>query len=135
MTVVDLGPKGTVDISEIPLVPRRDMREIRGTYDELVSRENYEGTAVDDYILAVLTDENDVYDAMPRLRCVYPNLMKIRYENKRTSETREISDDADVTRKTPLELFEEFYETQNNDRMSDEQREFAGKLIESIWEG
>ena len=135
VTVVDLGPKGTVDISEIPLVPRHDMREIRGTYDELVSRENYEGTAVDDYILAVLTDENDIYDAMPRLRTVYPNLMKIRYENKRTSEMSELSDDVDVKSKSPLELFEEFYETQNNDKMSDEQREFAQKLIEAVWEG
>lgn len=133
VTVVDLGPKGTVDISEIPLVPRHDMREIRGTYDELVSRENYEGTAVDDYILAVLTDENDVYDAMPRLRAVYPNLMKIRYENKRTSEMRELSDDVDVKSKSPLELFEEFYETQNNDKMNEEQREFAQKLIEAVW--
>ena len=83
---------------------------------------------------AVLTDENEVYDAMPRLRTVYPNLMKIRYENKRTSEMREISDDADVKSKSPLALFEEFYETQNNDRMSEEQRKFAGDLIESIWE-
>ncbi|MCR5747302.1 MAG: exonuclease SbcCD subunit D, partial [Lachnospiraceae bacterium] len=85
VTIVELEEKGTVNIREIPLIPKHDLREIRGTYDELMLKENYENTAKDDYIHAVLTDENDVIDAMAKLRVVYPNLMKVTYDNQRTA--------------------------------------------------
>ena len=111
-----------------------DLREIKGTYDELMNKKNYEGTATDDYIHAVLTDENDVIDAMAKLRVVYPNIMKLSYENKRTKTQQVVTDVEDVERKTPIELFDEFYEKQNNQKMSDEQRKFVLEQIEAIWE-
>lgn len=133
VTVVDMPEKGEVKISEIPLVPKRDLREIRGTYEELTLKTGYEGTCLDDYIHAVLTDEEDVIDAAAKLRIIYPNLMKLSYDNKRTKEQRVVTDAGDVERKTPIELFEEFYEKQNNAAMSEEQRAFALECIESIW--
>lgn len=133
ITVVDLNEKGSVEIREIPLVPMHDMREIRGTYEELTAKKNYEGTATDDYIHAVLTDEEDVLDAVGKLRVIYPNLMKLSYDNKRTNENRVFVDASDVDNKSPLELFEEFFETQNNQPMSEEQKDFTMELIESIW--
>ncbi|MCR5156158.1 MAG: exonuclease SbcCD subunit D [Butyrivibrio sp.] len=134
VTVVEMGPKGDVKISEIPLVPKRDLREIRGTYEEITNKKNYEGTNLEDYIHVVLTDENDVIDAAAKLRVIYPNLMKLTYDNKRTQSQQIIEDAQDVERKSPLELFEEFYEKQNNQPMSDEQREFVTGCIESVWE-
>ena len=133
VTVVETGKKGEVKISERPLKPLHDLREIRGTYNELMSKKNYEGTATDDYIQAVLTDEDDVIDAMAKLRVVYPNIMKLYYDNKRTAANRTVTDAENVEMKTPMELFEEFFEKQNNSRMSDEQREFVSSKIESIW--
>ena len=134
VTVVELGKKGDVTISEIPLKPLHDLREIRGTYDELTNKKNYEGTDTADYIHAVLTDENDVIDAVAKLRTIYPNLMKLSYDNKRTQSQQVIDDAQDVENKSPLELFEEFYEKQNNQPMSDEQRNFVTGCIESVWE-
>ena len=134
VTVVEFGKKGEVEIREMPLIPMHDLREIRGTYDELVAKKNYEGTALDDYIHAVLLDEEDVMDAMGKLRVIYPNLMKLSYDNKRTKENRVISDARDVEKKSPIELFEEFYELQNNQPMSEEQKAFTLDLIDSIWE-
>jgi exonuclease SbcD len=134
ITVVNVGTDG-VSVSEIPLKPLHDLREIRGTYEELTARDNYAGTNTDDYIHAVLTDENDVVNAFGKLQTIYPNLMKLSYDNARTREQRDVSDAVDVEKKTPLELFEEFYKIQNNTPMSKEQRDFVIKCIESVWEG
>lgn len=133
ITVIDIKSKGDLKISEIPLVPMHDLREIRGTYDELMNKKNYEGTDTDDYIRAILTDEDDVIDAMAKLRIVYPNIMKLDYDNKRTRSQSTFTDDVKVEEKTPVELFDEFFEKQNNQKMSDEQCSFVTDLIEQIW--
>ena len=132
ITVVNVDAGG-VSVSEIPLKPLRDLREIRGTYEELTARDNYAGTNTDDYIHAVLTDENDVVNAFGKLQTIYPNLMKLSYDNARTREQRDVSDAVDVENRTPLELFEEFYEKQNNAPMSKEQRDFVIGCIGDIW--
>ncbi len=133
VTVVEMGRKGEVTISERVLVPMRDLREIKGTYDELMSKKNYEGTATTDYIHAVLTDEDDVVDAAAKLRVVYPNLMKLSYDNLRTRSRQSVTEGGETDKKSPLELFEEFFEKQNNQEMTELQREFVTQQIRSIW--
>ena len=65
VTVVTLGEKGAVDVRTLPLTPLRDLREIRGSYDELTARSFYEHTTYrSDYLHLILTDEQDVYDAV-----------------------------------------------------------------------
>lgn len=135
VTIVEMGPKGSVEIREELLIPKHDMRQIKGTYEELTYKPNYENTATGDYIHAVLTDEEDVLDAMSKLRFIYPNIMKLSYDNKRTRENQDVSDAGDIDNKTPIELFEEFYEKQNNQPLSDTQKNFVVGLMESIWEG
>lgn len=134
VTVVELMEKGNLQIRTRELIPQRDMRELKGTYEELASRENYAGTAVEDYIHITLTDEDDILDAMAKLRVIYPNLMKLDYDNKRTRGSTEITEEEDRRGKTPLELLEEFYRQQNHQDMSEEQTTFASGLIEKIWE-
>ena len=112
----------------------RDLRQLRGSYDEITDRRGYEGTALDDYVQITLTDEEDVPDAMAKLRLIYPNLMLLRYDNARTREQRVMTGNAEVERRTPLELFEEFYELQNNQPMSAEQHTLVQELIAGIWE-
>ena len=135
ISLVELGEKGELKVSTLPLVPRRDMREIKGTYNELTAKSYYEGTAVEDYLHITLTDEEDVPEAVGRLRVIYPNLMKLSYDNRRTQSSNVINAAEDVQQKSPLSLFEELYEMQNNQTMSAEQRSFAQELIEQIWEG
>ena len=135
ITVVDLGEKGDLELHTVPLEPKHDMRQLRGTYEELTAKSFYEGTAVDDYLHITLTDEEDVPEAMGRLRVIYPNLMKLTYDNTRTRSSAVIGGAEDVQRKSPLTLFSELYELQNNQPMSDIQRAYAQELIESIWEG
>ena len=133
VTVVEMGEKGDIAINEIPLKPLHDLREIKGKYEELTYKKNYENTDVNDYIHAILTDENDIIDAVGKLRVIYPNLMKLSYDNKRTRQQQSVTTVSEVEKKSPLSLFEEFYEKQNNDVMSAEQSDYVKKCIESIW--
>ncbi len=134
VTVVELKEKGTCLIRTISLLPRRDMREIRGSYLQLTEKSTYEGTKVEDYLHITLTDEEDIPDAIRKLRVIYPNLMKLDYDNQRTRCHLQLVETEAVEQKSPLELFLEFYEKQNNQPMSLEQREYAMQLIERIWE-
>lgn len=133
-TVVELLEKGNLRIRQIPLRPKRDLRELRGTYNELALKSNYENTPLDDYLHITLTDEEEVPDALARLRTIYPNIMKLDYDNRRTRFYSEIVPSAAENR-SPLELFSEFYEKQTGAPLSEEQSDYTQKLIEKIWRG
>ena len=140
VTVVGIGEKkadGVVDvcIGTRELRPLHDMREIRGSYEELTLRANYEGTATDDYIHATLTDEIEIPDAARHLQVIYPNLMKLDYDNARTrgqgSERLELEQ---LEEKSPLDLFSELFEKQNHKEMTEEQARYVQAQMEKIWE-
>lgn len=135
ITVVEMKEKGNISLRFLPLVPLHDMREIKGTYEEVVSKKFYEGTATDDYIHITLTDEDDVLDATEKLRVIYPNLMKLDYDNTRTRNSGTVTFTDDMDSKSPLELFEDFFEQQNNMELNGQQKEYISGLIEEIWEG
>lgn len=134
VTVLELGKKGTLGIRTRELTPLHEMREIKGTYAELTAKENYEGTAVEDHLRVILTDEEDVLDAASKLRVIYPHLMELRYDNRRTREGQEIAGGEAVKEKTPLELVRDFYRLQNDRDMNEEQEAFVERAIERIWE-
>lgn len=135
ITVVKLGAKGNVSVSSLPLTPRRDMREIRGTYAELTLRDNYAGTNTEDYIHAILTDENDLPNALARLRSIYPNLMKLDYDNLRTRTSAVIAAQERCRTMTEAELFAELYEKQNGQKMNAEQGAYADAVFAELREG
>lgn len=135
VTVAELGEKGSFRLHTVPLTPKHDLREIRGTYEQVTAKSFYANTPVEDYLHIILTDEEDVPEAAARLRVIYPNLMKLSYDNTRTRSHAVIDGGADVQSKSPMELFEELYRLQNNQPMSGIQREFMKDLMEHIWEG
>ena len=136
VTIVELEEKGTVRVSTRPLTPMRDMVELRGTYNEIMLHSFYDGTSwQDDYIHITLTDEDDIPNAIGKLRAVYRNLLLLSYDNTRTRSSTVVQGAEEMERKTPLMLLEEFYEQQNGLPMNEEQQQFAQKMIEDIWEG
>jgi len=124
VTVLTLKEKGTVEIEAAALIPLRDMIEIKGPIAELVRQGEELPEKSQDYIRAIITDENDIYDAIGQLRQVYPNIMRIDFENSRTRQNLDSRTAAsgDITLKSPMELFEEFYLNQNNSEMNPAQR-------------
>ncbi len=134
VTLVEVKAKGAVELSFFPLEPKRDLVEIKGTYNDLTLKSFYEGTSyTDDYMHITLTDEDDIPDVLTKLRVIYKNIMKLDYDNLRTRSSAEISGATDVKVKTPLEHFNEFYELQNGQSMNEEQVSFMTSIIEEIW--
>ena len=134
VTIVELLEKGNVQINTVPLVPMRDMRKVRGTYMEVTAKERYAAENKMDYLQITLTDEEDVPGALQKLRTIYPNLMRLEYDNKRTRENREVQAVEAQEQKSELELFGEFYELLNNEPMKEEQTEFMERLIQNLKE-
>lgn len=114
---------------EIPLTPLRDMRVVKGELKELT--EAPVGNT-DDYIFAELTDEIEPIDAIGYLRSVYPNIMGMSYNNKRTAMSESALQLKSMGSKNSLELFEDFYMQQNATALSDTQREIVYNLLKEL---
>jgi exonuclease SbcD len=124
VTIIELEGKDKIQIRMIALLPLHDMREIKGPIAELLRVGAQDTEHAQDYIHATLTDEDELYDAIGQLRVVYPNLMHLDFENSRTAAApSKTSASGDVVRKTPMELFTEFYQNQNNMELTAEQQQ------------
>ena len=142
LTVVELKEKSSesdycdISVRTVPLKPKRNVVRLKGSYRELTERGFYENTSYKtDFVHITLTDEDDITDAVGKLRIIYPNLLGLAYDNRRTAASGSLSEIADVERLSPQELFEEFYKIQNNSDMTDEQKIFIQKIIDEVWEG
>lgn len=135
VTIIDFKAKDKLNIYTLPLIPKRDMREIKATYMEIMDKNFYKDTNTEDYLHITLTDEEEIPEVIGKLRAIYPNIMKLDYDNTRTRQGLVISGTSELDQKLPTELFMEFYEMQNNQPLKDEQRELIEKLVEKIWEG
>ena len=127
VSLVEMGEKGELRVDTLPLVPRHDMRRLRGDFARLM-----EGPADSSYLYIELTDEENVPEAIGRLRGLYPNIMHLSYDNTRTRSDKMIDCALQVRKKTALELFGELYELQNNRPMSIEQERFMTELMDSM---
>lgn len=130
VTMLEIGEKDSLKVEKIPIIPLHDLREIRGEFSDVLDN----NSVSEDYIHVVLTDEDEAFDAISQLRKIFPNLMQISYDNKRTRSYEQIIGTENVENFSPIELFAEFFEKQNGQGMSEEQLEFSTKLIEKIWE-
>ncbi len=119
VNLITLGRKGEIQVEQITLDAQRDVVKIRGTIDELLSKEYYEKVNRDDYICAIITDDESVYEPMSRLKSVYNNICQIVFEYKMANKEIDLSIDEDA--KTPIELFDDFYEYSTGEHMNDVQ--------------
>ena len=131
VTVVELLERD-VNVKTVPISPIRDMREIRGSYEYVTSLAARESGAIDDYLRIVLTDDEMIEDVSAKLRCIYPNLMRIAYDNVRTREIRDVTEAAEqeIDAISPLEVFAELFELQNNTPASAEVMKIAEELFD-----
>ena len=71
-------------------------------------------------------------DGMAKLRTIYPNLMRLEYDNKRTRSAADIGTAERAEEKSELELFREFYELQNNQSMTAQQKALVEELLRGM---
>lgn len=132
VTVVELHEKGHIELRFLPLEPLRDLRVIKGSYMEVTNRSSYDEKSRLDYVHVTLTDEVEVLDGIQKLRTIYPNIMSLSYDNRRTRENRAVEPDEEKEEKDILEWFDEFYYKQNNQSLSNEQRKFLADILEEM---
>lgn len=140
VTLVELGAKGELQLKILPLTPLRDLHKLRGTYEQIISKDFYKDFPKDsdgrlrDFYHITLTDEADVMDAVQKLRVVYKNLLQLDYDNKRTRTDNVIAGAELTTEQSPLELIGEFYQLQNNQALSEAQEEYLTQVLEQVEE-
>lgn len=132
--IIELKDKGDININLVQLNPLRDMREIKGPIEELIKQENYECGNTNDYIKAVITNEEPVYDAIGQIRRIYPNTLKLEIRNSKTiSNVEEQNINLEnVKKKTELELFADFYKAQNNADLDEKRTEIIKNIISEV---
>ena len=129
MTIVDLKEKGNIEIKEIPVKPLHDLKTIKGKFSKITSEEFYKELKKEDYYRAVLTDEDDILNAIGKLKSIYPNLMSMEYDNTRTRSYSVVDNVETGEAKSPLDYFEEFFEKQNGRKMSEKQRDYLLEIL------
>lgn len=135
ITIVEINKKGSLNVRSVPLKPEHDMVEIKGKFNDLKKKEYYEETSYqEDYVHIILTDEDYISDGVRELTKIYKKLARLDYDNKRTDYKVEKNSIDEVETKSPIELFETFYNKQNGKPMSDKQKKFMENLIQDIWE-
>ena len=136
VTVVEMAEKGKCTYRTCPLQPCRPIRRLRGTYDALMSLDFYRDSDIRDcYVQITLTDEEDIPDALYRLRTVYPYLLRLEYDNTRTHAEQSFDGITDAADMDPRMLFSAFYREQNGMDMDEEMTVHMEELIEVLWRG
>lgn len=132
--IIDFKEKGNIEINLKELAPIRDMREIKGPIEELLKKENYEKGNINDYIKAIITNEETVYDAIGQIRRIYPNTLKLEIRNSKTINSVEEQNLnlEKVKKKSELELFSDFYKSQNNVDLDENQKEIIKDIISEV---
>lgn len=133
VSLVDLHKKGELKMERYSLEPLRDLRVIKGSYDEIVYKPNYENTNREDFVKITLTDEEEVPEALGKLRVIYPNILQLTYDNLRSRINQSLPLLSEMDQESPAELFADFYENQNNQPLSVQQEEYIDKLIDKFW--
>ncbi len=127
LTMVTLGEKGSdPEIREIPLTPKRDLCQRRGTLEEVLSQATKECT---DYVSVILTDEVIPYQARERLEAVYPNLLEIRIENSRTKRLQ-IQNEKKMVCKDPVQVFQDFFEQMQGRKLDEREK----RVIDGVFQ-
>ena len=105
--VITIKEKDKTSVELIPLKPMRDMRHIKGKLEQLLKTENVTGT--EDFIYATLTDEDMVNDVMGIFQQIYPNTVKIDYDNSHTKQIEQVDISKIAENRSFGELIGDFY--------------------------
>lgn len=140
-TLITLGKKQTeasrqemitdISIEKLPFTPVHDMREIKGTLQQLTNPDVLSESDCNDYMHITLTDEEEIYDVFGKLRAVYPNLMSLDFDNARTrAEGATVLTGEVMKEKSTMELFRDFFEKQTGSMLSPMQEQILTDIIE-----
>ena len=129
MNLVEMGKKGEVLVTKIPLKPLREMRILRGELKLLLADAAYQGEGTDDFIRAVLTDKDELDDPIGRLRTVYPNVLQVVVERHYRDTDKLKLQEIEKPDKSILELYSDFYQYVTDEELDEERRQILTEVI------
>ena len=132
-TILTIDAKKEISLSFHPLKPLRDMREIECSLEELLKTQCEIGNQ-EDYMHVILTDEEQILDAIGKVRTIYPNVMQISFKNRRHMkqlESAQIKEDQ-ISDQSPAELFEQFYKMQNHIDLDEKRLQLVLSVFEEV---
>ena len=132
-TILTIDAKKEISLSFHPLKPLRDMREIECSLEELLKKQCEIGNQ-EDYMHVILTDEEQILDAIGKVRTIYPNVMQISFKNRRHMKQLEIAQikEDQISDQSPAELFEQFYKMQNHIDLDEKRLQLVLSVFEEV---
>lgn len=132
VVIVELGADSVSQIERIPLKPLHRMRKIKGRLEDLISPALTEHLDREDYLQVTLTNEEELIDPIGTLRSVYPNVMQLVFEKKEKETAGEFMAIQTVNRKTPEELFADFYSLIREKEMDEARKQVIDDVIKEL---
>lgn len=130
VNVVKLGPAGLESVEQRPLVPKRDLRRLVGTLEELLDRAP-EGNA-DDYLVVTLQDQGPLFDPMGKLREVYPNVLHASREQSPEADGEQALGAHKRRELSEQEWFEAFFEFVTDQELSAEEEDALQQVLAQV---
>ncbi len=125
-TLVELDAAGKILIEHVNLTPRRDVRVIAGSLDELCK-----SARTEDYIHAEITDKTYILNALDRLRGnAFPNILSLDFVGVvRGGVERKIQRAENIS---TLEYFADFYKFETGENLEGEYRAAMEKFLSEL---
>lgn len=130
--LVEFREKGNVIVQLLPLTPLRELRCITGPLEELIKPSLVSLENPEDYIQVTLTDEEECYDVVGKLRQAYPNLLGIRFDNTRSRAVEDFEEEVIPEEKSAFDLFCEFYQMRNGRELEQEDATLVKQILEEV---
>lgn len=124
--LLEMKEKGNLAYEKIPLKSEKAFRKVRGYLSEVVAM-----PASDDYVFVTLLDD-DVVDALNKVRAVFSNVMSLDFDNTRTQSQQKLEMVEGIEDIPVIDLYRQFFEKQNNQALSDTQEDIIVKVLERI---
>ncbi|MDN5372071.1 MAG: repair protein SbcD/Mre11 [Carnobacterium sp.] len=122
--------KDHVEIEPIYIKPKRDMRIVKGLFDEIMEQQS------EDYLFFELLDGNFVIDAMNQLKRRYPNAMGLEYvAKKEREENSSIKHQEQLEKLSIQDIFADFYTHYKEKNLTDERKDIIDNILHQMERG
>jgi exonuclease SbcD len=126
MNLITLQEKDNMNIEKISFSPKKDMKIIKDTFENLMQKES-----TDDYLQIILEDDKPIYDAINKLRSKYPNVLSMDFPNLKTNENIQTLNE-DLSKIKSIDLFYKFYKEIKGNEIKENEKEIVEKVFNDI---
>ncbi|AVJ57006.1 exonuclease sbcCD subunit D [Idiomarina sp. OT37-5b] len=131
LTLVDMDADGNCSIQLLPIQPRNDLRVLKGTLEEILSKAK-EDARSNDYVQVILTDDEALLNPMARVREHYPNVMELKKERFQVRQGEQLAAAGEQLKRSELDIFEDFFSQVHHQQLNDEQRQQLEAVLAQI---